>query len=156
MVGEYALHVSCAWRLVGPDGILVASGDLFTPADADADPDTFQWDVIGANWCDVRLRAFIEATAESPLAVVSIPADGMGGVRIEWRGMPSRSSRIARMRSMSRRSSGGCSSPECRLRTSWWGVRAWTSCPRPNAEAGLADRAHPRRSRQPTATFSCA
>jgi len=83
VVGEYALHVSCAWRLAGPDGILVASGDLFTPADADADPDTFEWDVIGANWCDVRLRAFIEATAESPLAVVSISADEMGGVRIE-------------------------------------------------------------------------
>jgi hypothetical protein len=82
VVGEYALHVSCAWRLVGPDGILVASGDMFTPADADSDPETFAWDERGANWCDVRLRAFVEATADSPLPVVSANADEMGGVRV--------------------------------------------------------------------------
>lgn len=82
VVGEYALHVSCAWRLVGPDGILVASGDMFTPADPDSDPETFAWDERGANWCDVRLRAFVEATAESPLPVVSATADEMGGVRL--------------------------------------------------------------------------
>jgi hypothetical protein len=82
VVGEYALHVSCAWRLVSPDGILVASGDMFTPADADSDPETFAWDERGANWCDVRLRAFVEATADSPLPVVSATADEMGGVRL--------------------------------------------------------------------------
>ena len=81
-VGEFTLHVSCPWRLVGPDGMVVASGDLFTPADPAADPGNFEWDVPGANWCDVRLRAFIAAAAESPLTVSGVSADELGSVRI--------------------------------------------------------------------------
>jgi hypothetical protein len=81
-VGEFALHVSCPWRLVGPDGLIVASGDLFTPADPVADPANFEWDRPGANWWDVCLQAFIAATAESPLAVTSVSADELGSLRL--------------------------------------------------------------------------
>ena len=81
-VGEFALQVSCPWRLVGPDGMVVASGDLFTPADPAADPANFEWDQPGANWWDVRLQAFIDATAESALAVTSVSADELGSLRI--------------------------------------------------------------------------
>ena len=80
--GEYALHVSCPWRLVGPEGLVVASGDLFTPADPSADPEDFEWDVPGANWCDVRLQAFVAAMAEAPLAVTAVSADELGSVRL--------------------------------------------------------------------------
>ena len=81
-LGEFALHVSCPWRLVGPDGMVAASGDLFTPADPTADPVDFEWDAPGANWCDVRLHAFIAATADSPLAVSSVSADDLGSLRV--------------------------------------------------------------------------
>jgi hypothetical protein len=81
-VGEYALHVSCAWRLIGPEGIHAASGDLFTPADPAADPDSFAWDQPGANWCDVQLKAFIDATAAAPVAVRSVAADELGSLRL--------------------------------------------------------------------------
>jgi hypothetical protein len=81
-VGEYALHVSCAWRLIGRRGIYVASGDLFTPADPDADPSDFAWDVPGANWCDVRLEAFLAETRASPRAVSSVSSDEIGSLRV--------------------------------------------------------------------------
>jgi hypothetical protein len=81
-VGEFALHVSCPWRLVGPDGMVVASGDLFTPADPAAELANFEWDQPGANWWDVRLQAFIAATAEAPLAVSSVFADELGSLRL--------------------------------------------------------------------------
>ena len=51
-VGTYALHVSCAWHIIGPTGIFVASRDRYYPSDAsgltvnDAD---FIWDRPGAN-----------------------------------------------------------------------------------------------------------
>lgn len=81
-VGEYSLHVSCAWRLVGPEGIHVASGDMFTPADREGDPEDFDWDTPGASWCDVRLAQFIDATADSPRAVSGVSADELGSVRL--------------------------------------------------------------------------
>jgi len=31
-VGDYALHVQCAWRIVGPKGIVVGSTDRFYAA----------------------------------------------------------------------------------------------------------------------------
>lgn len=82
VVGEFALHVSCPWRLIGPEGMVVASGDLFTPVDPTAEPDDFEWDVPGANWCDVRLQAFIATTAESPLTVSAVSVDELGSLRI--------------------------------------------------------------------------
>ena len=81
-VGEYALHVSCAWRLIGSQGIYVASGDLFTPADPEADPSDFVWDAPGANWCDVRLRAFVAETATAPRVVSSVSSDEIGSLRV--------------------------------------------------------------------------
>lgn len=81
-VGDYALHVSCPWRLVGPEGIHAASGDYFTPADRSVDPETFDWDGADGNWCDVRLGAFLEATASDPRSVTATSADELGSVRL--------------------------------------------------------------------------
>jgi hypothetical protein len=80
--GDYALHVSCSWRLAGATGILVASGDLFTPADPDADLETFDWDIAGASWWDVRMRELFEAQAASPPTVTTFVADALGGFRL--------------------------------------------------------------------------
>ena len=81
-MGAYALHVSCPWRLVGPEGLVVASGDLFAPADPLADLEDFERDAPGANWCDVRLQAFIAGTADAPLAVSVVSADELGSLRL--------------------------------------------------------------------------
>lgn len=32
-VGEYALHIQCPWRVIGPGGIVVGSEDRHYPAD---------------------------------------------------------------------------------------------------------------------------
>lgn len=80
--GGYELHVSCTWRLAAADGILTGSGDYFTPADPDADPDGFDWEERGASWCDVRLLSFVSAVASEPPAVTSIAVDGVGGVAL--------------------------------------------------------------------------
>ena len=38
-VGDFALHVQCAWRIAGPNGIVAASRDRYVPAgDPDGDP----------------------------------------------------------------------------------------------------------------------
>ena len=83
---RYALHVSCAWRLTSADGILTGSGDYFTPADPDADPDGFDWEEAGGNWCDVRLEALMNAVAAEPLTVTSTVADDLGGVWLSLSG----------------------------------------------------------------------
>jgi hypothetical protein len=82
----HALHVSCTWRITSADGILTGSGDYFTPADPDADPDGFDWEEPGGNWCDVRLAALMSAIAAEPPAVTSIAADEVGGVVLSLSG----------------------------------------------------------------------
>jgi hypothetical protein len=80
--GEYALHVSCAWRIATGTEVLVASGDLFTPADPDAELETFDWDVKGATWWDARMRELAESHAASSLTVATFVADALGGFRL--------------------------------------------------------------------------
>jgi hypothetical protein len=46
-VGELALHVQCAWRIVQKDRIVVGSRDLYYPAeysDGDPVPENFDWE----------------------------------------------------------------------------------------------------------------
>ncbi len=78
--GEWMLHVACPWRLLHADRILVGSGDLFTPADAEEDPETFAWDEPGASWLDVRLGELFDPRATPP-NIEAVGADDAGGVR---------------------------------------------------------------------------
>ena len=49
-VGEYAIHVQCAWRMRHSDQVVVASRDLYYPAtETDGPVQDFDWDVQGAN-----------------------------------------------------------------------------------------------------------
>jgi hypothetical protein len=80
VIGEYALHVQCPWRLTEGARMVVGSGDLFTPAMADADPATFNWDVKGATWWDYQWRDF--ASKHASLRVDSIFTDPFGGFRL--------------------------------------------------------------------------
>ena len=48
-VGEYALHVQCAWRIRHGDRVILGSRDLYNPPHENDDPDNFDRDVQGAN-----------------------------------------------------------------------------------------------------------
>lgn len=84
--GELTLRVACPWRLADAERVLVGSGDLFTPADPDEDPATFDWEAPGASWLDVRLAELAARRAGDPFVVESAAADRFGGVRIALRG----------------------------------------------------------------------
>lgn len=80
-VGAYTLHVACAWRIANSTTILAGSGDLFTPADPDAELDSFDWDAQGASWWDVRMSE-VSGLLEAPVVVSTYMADSYGGVRL--------------------------------------------------------------------------
>jgi len=80
MVGDYALHIQCAWRISGPTGIVVASRDRYVPAgDPDEEPADWRWDRPGANRCDERIKAWCLG---GPYLVEAVAADPTGGVRL--------------------------------------------------------------------------
>jgi hypothetical protein len=83
-VGEYALHVICAWRIVGPPGIIVASGDQFYPAgdNPHTDVEDFDWDQPGANRCDQRMAAFFQNLDGHFPVVEEVWADRVGSIRL--------------------------------------------------------------------------
>jgi len=80
-VGEYALHVQCPWRLTKGTRLVAGSGDLYTPADPDADRETWDRDVVGATWWDDRMREFFRGTSLS-IRVQDVMADFFGGFRL--------------------------------------------------------------------------
>ena len=80
-VGAYTLRIACAWRIAGPTTLLVASGDLFTPADENADLESFDWDVRGASWWDVRMDD-VRRSLEQPVMITTFLADSYGGLRL--------------------------------------------------------------------------
>jgi hypothetical protein len=79
--GAYTLRIASAWRIAGPTEILVASGDLFTPADPQAELESFDWDIFGASWWDVRMTA-VTQLLEQEVVVTTFLADSYGGVRL--------------------------------------------------------------------------
>jgi hypothetical protein len=80
--GELALQIFCAWRLTSGGTIAAGSGDLYTPADAEADLDTFDWEEPGATWWDLRvLELFSDRGPTS--RIVRVSADAIGGFTLE-------------------------------------------------------------------------
>jgi hypothetical protein len=73
-VGEYVLHVQCAWRIVGEAGVLVGSRDAYYRAGADPIPD--EGEILTTTRSDERL-AFVVGLG-SP--VTSVRADVYGGL----------------------------------------------------------------------------
>jgi hypothetical protein len=86
--GEYAVHVQCAWRLAGPDGIVVARRDRYYPhSDLLREREDWQW-LEDAEWdssqpnasrWDERLRPWVEG---GPYAVTGVRADELGGFQL--------------------------------------------------------------------------
>ena len=84
-VRDYALHIECPWRIVGPLGIAVGSDDRGYP------PDGFkgsreQWDRENSEslW-DSRLRALMTTFTDN--IVDAVQADTVGGIRLVLRNL---------------------------------------------------------------------
>ena len=60
-VGDYALHVQCAWRIRCGNQVVVASRDLYYPPEESEDrPENFNWDVQGSNRRDKRIAELFQ------------------------------------------------------------------------------------------------
>lgn len=81
---EYAINIQCIWRIFGPEGIVVASDDLYYASGDDPfhDIETFDWKLPGSNRCDERTTLFKKTLDSKLLHVVSVEADSVGGVSI--------------------------------------------------------------------------
>lgn len=85
-VGAFAVHVFCPWRLVCAESLVSGSGDLLTPAEPEADLETFDWDKVGATWWDLRLRQFFDEHAAALPRIERVSADAVGGFRLHCSG----------------------------------------------------------------------
>lgn len=95
-VGEFALHVQCAWRIEGPDGILAGRSDLWEPTEELRGDDFKRWDYERAgNLQDKRIaewlghqdpRAGACLDSENPPVVLAARATPFGGAEIDLSG----------------------------------------------------------------------
>lgn len=84
-VGEYALHLQCAWRIAGMDGIITGSRDVYIPSGNPSDvPHEFDWEK--GNLRDERLNRFFAQQSNRDLLVESIWADEVGSFRLDISG----------------------------------------------------------------------
>jgi hypothetical protein len=76
VIGEYALHAQCPWRIVQGVAISVASGDLYYAAGDDPykDHEEFDWDEQPSRR-DERISTLFTAWADNPPIVESVEAE---------------------------------------------------------------------------------
>jgi hypothetical protein len=80
-VGNFALHVQCAWRIEGSDGIVTGRSDLWEPAQDNA-PFDETWDYEKSpNLQDAQVERWLADNQES-LVVDNVAADELGGAVI--------------------------------------------------------------------------
>lgn len=84
VVGEYALHVQCAWRFVGPSGIVVASRDVFEPPEGSDETPRPELDWEKGNRRDERMRYFLTVKHPAGLVVENFSADDVGGFQLNF------------------------------------------------------------------------
>jgi hypothetical protein len=86
LVGEYALHISCPWRIDGPQGILLRRSDLWEHISGEVTPDDWEPSTID-NLQDVRIKQLLQGydprtdsfvNTTDDLVVTSIQATLMG------------------------------------------------------------------------------
>jgi hypothetical protein len=82
-IGEYAMHVQCAWRIVKGDAVIVGSRDLHHPASAaddDTIPEGFDWD-REHNRRDKLIESFFDGRS---FTVRHVTLGAAGTCRIEF------------------------------------------------------------------------
>jgi hypothetical protein len=86
-VGEFAIHTQCAWRIAGPQGIIVASGDRLKPrGNPENVPDDFDPNEPGATLCDERMDAFFTQQGEESLVVERVIVGEWGDFSLGLKG----------------------------------------------------------------------
>ena len=81
MIGEYALHIQCAWRVVNSKCVVVGSQDRYVPSgDPDQEIDDFDWDVEGANRCDEQVAQLLNN--KKSLVVIGVEIGSIGSFRL--------------------------------------------------------------------------
>jgi len=83
-VGEYALHVQCAWRIVRAEEVVVGSRDLYYPAEYENEgekfPPDFDWG-RDPNRRDRLVRSLFQ-DGRREFVVERVEASAAGGLRI--------------------------------------------------------------------------
>ena len=85
MVGTYALHLQCPWRLMRGDEVLIGSHDLFIPRTGQEPTtpegwDAWDWSARGANRFDELAEAW---NAAGPYRVSRVRARAIGDLCVE-------------------------------------------------------------------------
>jgi hypothetical protein len=86
LVGEFALHVQCAWRIAKEDHVIVGSQDLYFPADYTADqdiPEGFRWDKDPNRQDQLVSRLFENSSREFLVDEISVGIAGGLIVKLE-------------------------------------------------------------------------
>jgi hypothetical protein len=83
-VWDYALHVQCDWRIIGPDGIVTGSTDGYFPRGEDpyTESPNFDYHLPGSTRLAERLESFRDLFQSTPLVVERIQADSPGCLHI--------------------------------------------------------------------------
>lgn len=85
-VGEYAVHIQCAWRIRHGDRVIVGSRDLYNPPHESDDPDKFDWDVQGTNRRDRGIaKLFQNETRPFMVPDVEVGEAGMSQILDSFR-----------------------------------------------------------------------
>jgi hypothetical protein len=89
VVGEYALHIQCPWRLDGATGVVTGSDDLYVPyEESDESRESFDWEKVGDSLQDRVLRELLKDYDENTkqlvnstnvLTVDGVETDSAGG-----------------------------------------------------------------------------
>lgn len=80
VLGRFALHLQCPWRISGPRGILVGAHDMYSPAST-VKARGWKWDT-GPTLFDERVQAQLAQSTEPLAFVQSVGTDRCGGFRL--------------------------------------------------------------------------
>lgn len=82
IVGDYAIHLQCSWRLTNKRTLFVASRDMYEPrTDRPIVDDAFNWSSPGRTYCDEQLENLFVNYKDS-LIVTHVQADDFGGFEL--------------------------------------------------------------------------
>jgi len=79
LVGTYALHLQCPWRLSATTGVLTGSQDVYEPADDTVTEQELEHMTPGRMLADVELQRWFAAHTARPLCVQSVRVDRCAG-----------------------------------------------------------------------------
>ena len=84
VVAEWALHVQCPWRIVGPANIELASADMYYPTTTEGkvDLDDFDWDRPGKNLLDEKVAILLASRHDAPFVITHIEIDRVGSLKL--------------------------------------------------------------------------